>query len=267
MAAASWSTSSASIVTPDFLTLPRRSAKPRARGFTHVLDKGLPLAVLESLFEVCGGAIDFWKLGWGTAYVAGGVRAKVAACTAAGIRVTPGGTLLEIVVQQGQVDAFVRWLQGLRIDHVEVSNGALGLPAAEKQLLIKRLATDFTVLAEVGSKHADEPVVPARWAEEMQGDLEAGASLLIAEGRESGSVGLFGGDGEVHAELVAAISEAVPVERVIFEAPRKDQQTWLIRELGSDVGLGNIAPEEVLSLETLRLGLRADTVDLLPAPR
>lgn len=121
--------------------------------------------------------------------------------------------------------------------------------------------------AEVGSKHADEPVVPARWAGEMQGALEAGASLLIAEGRESGTVGLFGSAGEVNAERVAAITEAVPPERLIFEAPRKDQQVWLIRELGGDVGLGTIAPEEVLSLETLRLGLRADTVELLPAPR
>ncbi len=254
-------------MTPDFLTLPQRSRKPRAGGFTHVLDKGLPLAVLESLIEVCGASIDFLKLGWGTAYVAGGVRAKVAACAAAGIHVSPGGTLLEIAVQQAQVDAYVRWLQSLGMDHVEVSNGALGLPAGEKQLLIKRLAADFTVLAEVGSKRPDEPVVPARWAEELQGDLEAGAAVLIAEGRESGTVGLFGRAGEVNAELVAAISAAVPPERVIFEAPRKDQQIWLIRQLGSDVGLGNIAPEEVLSLETLRLGLRADTVDLLPAPR
>jgi phosphosulfolactate synthase len=253
------------VIGPGFLTLPDRAAKPRSRGFTHVLDKGLSLVALESLVETAGPYIDFVKLGWGTAYVSGGVKAKVAVCQEAGINVCLGGTLFEIVAQQQRVDDYVRWMHRLGLEYVEVSNGALGMPTERKHAFIRELSGEFRVISEVGSKDPAQPVVAADWASEMAADLACGSSLVIAEGRESGTVGLYGAGGEVHSDLVAAIREAVPIESVIFEAPRKDQQAWLIRCMGADVSLGNIAPEEVLALETLRRGLRGDTVDLLPA--
>ncbi|HET6776904.1 MAG TPA: phosphosulfolactate synthase [Actinomycetota bacterium] len=250
---------------PGFLALPERSAKPRITGLTHVLDKGLSLVQLQSLIETGGTSIDFIKLGWGTAYVSNGVKAKVAMCREAGINLCLGGTLFEIAVRQGRLLAYVRWLHRLGIKHIEVSNGAVDLPVQRKRALIRTLSAELRVIAEVGSKDSSRPVIAAEWVEEMAGDLEAGASLLIAEGRESGTVGLYHADGEVREELVEAITEALPAGRVLFEAPRKEQQAWLIRRIGSNVNLGNIPPAEVLALETLRLGLRADTLDLLPA--
>jgi phosphosulfolactate synthase len=250
---------------PGFLALPERTAKPRITGLTHVLDKGLSLVQLQSLIETGGTSIDFIKLGWGTAYVSNGVKAKVAMCRGAGINLCLGGTLFEIAVRQGRLHAYVRWLHRLGIKHIEVSNGAVDLPVQRKRALIRTLSAELRVIAEVGSKDSSRPVIAAEWVEEMAGDLEAGASLLIAEGRESGTVGLYHADGEVREELVEAITEALPAGRVLFEAPRKEQQAWLIRRIGSNVNLGNIPPAEVLALETLRLGLRADTLDLLPA--
>jgi phosphosulfolactate synthase len=249
---------------PDFLVLGERAAKPRTRGLTHVLDKGLSVRGLESLVETAGAHIDFLKLGWGTAYVSRGVKAKVALCQEAGIDLCLGGTMLEITLLQGRLWEYVRWLHQLEIRHVEVSNGATTLSATDKQKVIRALCPHFRVISEVGSKLPEAEVVASKWVAEICGDLEAGASLLIAEGRESGTVGLYGPQGEVRSDLVEAIVSAVPADKVIFEAPRKDQQAWFIRRLGSGANLGNIAPDEVLALETLRLGLRADTLDLLP---
>jgi phosphosulfolactate synthase len=250
---------------PDFLVLGDRAVKPRLRGLTHVLDKGLSVRALESLVETVGAHIDILKLGWGTAYVSQGVKDKVAICEAAGIRLCPGGTLFEIAVLQGKLWEYIRWLDQLEIRHVEISNGATAMSAAEKAELITRLSSSLFVISEVGSKQPDRAVVPSDWVAAIRGDLEAGASFVIAEGRESGTVGLYGPDGEVRSDLVEAIVGAVPSEKVIFEAPRTDQQAWFIRRLGANANLGNIAPDEVVALETLRLGLRADTLDLLPS--
>lgn len=249
---------------PGFLSLPDRSAKPRRSGYTHVLDKGLSLVQLESLIETAGDSIDFIKLGWGTAYVSDGVKAKVAMCRSAGISLCLGGTLLEICDKQDRIEEYARWLHRLDIVDVEVSDGALSMSTEHKWALIRRLSREFRVLSEVGSKNPDRPVVAADWVSEMTGDLSAGASLLIAEGRESGTVGLYHSTGEVRAELVDAVLGSVSADRIIFEAPRKDQQAWLIRRLGAAANLGNIPADEVVALETLRLGLRSDTLDLLP---
>jgi phosphosulfolactate synthase len=249
---------------PGFLNLPYRSPKPRSDGLTHVLDKGLSLVGLESLIQTARESIDIVKLGWGTAYVSDGVKAKVALCRSADIHLCPGGTLLEICDRQDRIDDYVRWLQRLGVTHVEVSNGALGMTIAHKRELIHRLAQEFVVLSECGSKNPAVDVVAASWVEEMRGDLDAGASLLIAEARESGTVGLYGPDGRVRAELVDALVADLPRDRIIFEAPRKDQQAWFVRRLGPSASLGNIPADEVIALETLRLGLRSDTLDLLP---
>lgn len=247
-----------------FLALADRAVKPRRRGLTHVLDKGLSTRAFESLLESAEPVIDFVKLGWGTGYLAPDLAAKVSMCRDAGIRLTPGGTLFEAAHRQGRVAEYARWLQGWGITEVEVSNGALSIPPADKQAAIRSLAADFTVVSEVGSKRPHDEVVIDRWVSEFLGDLEAGAALVIAEGRESGTVGLYGPGGQVRHRLVDAILGAVPADRVIFEAPRREQQVWFIRRVGDDVNLGNIPPDEVFALETLRLGLRADTIDLLP---
>jgi phosphosulfolactate synthase len=248
---------------PSFLDLPPRTAKPRRAGITHVLDRGLSPLALESLLVAAGRHIDLIKLGWGTAYVSGAVADKVAICRDAGIALCPGGTLLEIARHQGRVEHFVEWLRELGIDHVEVSNGSLPLATARKAELIAQLANEFTVIAEVGSKSATE-ADPRAWCAEMLSDLAAGAALVIAEGRESGTVGLFDSSGDVHRDLVEAILHAVGHETVIFEAPQRAQQAWLLRHVGPNVNLGNIGTDDVIALETLRRGLRFDTLDLLP---
>ena len=244
---------------PDFLELPDRDRKPRRRGLTHVLDKGISTAALEALLDQAGEFIDVLKIGWGIAYVDPTVKERVALCNAAGVTVSLGGTLLEVCEAQRQVNALRRWAAGIGIGAIEVSNGLEAITPARKAQLIRLLATDFIVFAETGAKDGHAPVVTERWLTELAADLDAGASWAIAEGRESGTVGLYHADGTVRAELVDAISAQLPVDRIIFEAPRKAQQTWLIRRLGAGVNLGNVPLDEVLPLETLRLGLRADT--------
>ena len=254
-----------SAVSGDFLDLPERTVKPRRAGITHVLDRGMSPLALESLLATAAAHIDLIKLGWGTAYVSNGVSEKVELCRQAGVRVCPGGTLLEIAAHQGRLDRYAEWLRELGIDHVEVSNGSLPISAERKREIIAELAAEFTVIAEVGSK-TSKPAVASKWVEEMLGDLAAGAVWVIGEGRESGTVGLFDATGAVHAELVEAILNAVGRETVIFEAPQRAQQAWLLRHVGANVNLGNIGAEDVIALETLRRGLRYDTLDLLPSP-
>jgi phosphosulfolactate synthase len=246
---------------PGFLKLPHRTTKPRdAGGVTHVLDKGLTLATLSSLLHLAGPYIDFVKLGWGTSYVSGDVREKVAACTAHDVHVSPGGTLFEIAAMQNKVAELARWAAGLGMDTIEISEGAVGLSPDLKRHMIRDLSRDFRVVSEVGSKDPLAPVVPADWATRMEEDLEAGATYVIAEGRESGTVGLYTGDGAVREPLVEAVVGRIPPNRVIFEAPTKAQQAWFVKNVGTEVNLGNVPPEEVLGVETLRRGLRADTV-------
>jgi phosphosulfolactate synthase len=247
---------------PDFLVLPPRPPKPRQCGLTQVIDRGLPLVTLTSLLDLAGAHIDFLKFGWGTAYVSQQMAEKVAACRRAGVRACTGGTLLEIASLQGKVAEFARWARSLGLDTVEVSEGTLDLAREVKRELIASLADDFCVVAEVGSKDPRHPVRPDEWVEHMVDDLQAGASYVVAEGRESGTVGLYEPGGEVRQPLVEAICSAVPLDRIIFEAPTRTQQTWFIRRLGPDVNLGNISPDDILSVETLRRGLRTDTVDL-----
>jgi phosphosulfolactate synthase len=251
---------------PGFLDLPEREPKPRAAGLTHVLDKGAPLEVLVAVLDGAGDLVDVLKLGWGIAYVDRTMKARIAACHAAGVLVSLGGTLLEIAVTQGRLDELRSWAADQGVDAVEVSNGLAGLTPEVKTALVAELAGEFTVLAETGAKDDSIPVVPERWVEEMAADLEAGARWVIAEGRESGTVGLFGPDGAVREDLVEMIAARIPLDRVIFEAPRKAQQAWFITHLGHGVNLGNVPLEEILPLETLRLGLRADTAKLPPPP-
>jgi phosphosulfolactate synthase len=245
-----------------FLDLPERSAKPRDSGLTHVLDRGLAVREVDDLIEVCGAAVDLVKLGWGTALATGNLRDKLDRYRAHDIPVVLGGTLTELAIRQGRVDGLIAYLDELGLDHVEVSDGTIVLDHDEKLDLIRRLATRYRVLSEVGSKDNERIMAPYRWVEQIEAELEAGAWKVIAEARESGTAGIFRPDGEVRMGLIDEIAHAIAPERVLFEAPLKDQQVWFLRRFGAEVNLGNIPPSDVLSLETLRLGLRSDTVDL-----
>jgi phosphosulfolactate synthase len=248
-------------VAAGFLDLPERSPKPRDRGLTHVLDKGLSCAEVDGLMEVAGDAVDIVKLGWGTALVTGNLPAKLERYRHHEIPVVLGGTLTEIALRDGRLDGLVAWCKELGIAHVEVSDGTIALDSERKREIVARLARDFTVFSEVGSKDDERIMAPYRWVEEIEAELAAGAWKVIAEARESGTAGIFRPDGEVRMGLIDEIAHAIDPAHMIFEAPQRAQQVWFIRRFGSEVNLGNIAPDDVLSLETLRLGLRSDTME------
>ncbi len=247
----------------ELLDLPRRSAKPREEGITHVLDRGLSVAQLDSLIEVAGAAVDLVKLGWGTALATGNLMAKLKRYRDHEIPVMLGGTLTELALAQDRLEQLIAWLHELELTHIEISDGTITLHHDDKLELIERLAKEFVVLSEVGSKDNTKIMAPYRWVELIQTELAAGAWKVIAEARESGNVGIARHDGEVRMGLIDEIAHAVDPSKVLFEAPRKDQQVWFVRRFGANVNLGNIAPDDVLSLETIRLGLRSDTA--LPA--
>jgi phosphosulfolactate synthase len=243
----------------DLLDLPPRTTKPRDAGITHVLDRGLSVADVDGLVEVAGDYMDIVKLGWGTSVATGNLEAKLERYKHHGIPVMFGGTLTELAIAQDRLDRLVATMHELGLAHIELSDGTLNLEHDRKLELISRLAQEFTVLSEVGSKDDTRIMAPYRWVEQMQAELEAGAWKVIAEGRESGAVGIFRHDGEVRQGLVDEILRDIPADKIMFDAPRKEQQVWFVRRLGPDVNLGNIVPEDVLSLETIRVGLRSDT--------
>ena len=244
----------------DFLSLPKRSAKPRDVGLTHVIDKGIGLNQLEDLLATSSGLIDVLKFGFGTSYVTQNVLDKVRLCREAGVTVCYGGTLLELAILQDCFDDYRKMVKKSGLTHVEISSGVLDLSTQEKAGYIKELARDFVVLSEVGKKDTEKHIPPYRWVKEIKADLEAGAWKVICEARESGKVGLYFGTGEVRTGLIDEITENIDDADLIFEAPQKSQQSWLIRKLGSEVNIGNVSTHDVLGLETLRLGLRGDTM-------
>ncbi|TML26092.1 MAG: phosphosulfolactate synthase [Actinobacteria bacterium] len=245
---------------PAFLDLPPRSAKPRDQGITHVLDRGLAVAEIDGLVEVAGEFVDFVKLGWGTAVATRNLHAKLDRYRAHGIPVVLGGTLTELAIAQRKLDGLIDWLGELGLGHVEISDGTITLDHEEKLRIIERLARDFTVFSEVGSKDDTKIMAPYRWVEQIETELQAGAWKVIAEARETGTAGIYRPDGEVRMGLVDEIVHDIDPVSLVFEAPRKEQQVWFLRRLGAEVNLGNIPPGDVLSLETLRLGLRSDTI-------
>ena len=247
---------------PSFLELPARAVKPRSRGLTHVLDSGLTPDATRAFLGQTGHLVDIVKVGWGIGYVDPALSTRVGICTDHGCPVSLGGTLLEVAALQDRVSELRDWALSVGMTHIEVSNGLRALSTSRKQALVRELAADFVVLAETGAKEGNYPPTPAEWGEEMARDLDAGASWVIAEGRESGTVGLYHSDQGIREDLVSAIVAWVPADKVIFEAPGKSQQAWFVRQLGADVNIGNVAPASVLALETLRLGLRADTVSV-----
>jgi phosphosulfolactate synthase len=239
--------------------LPERSVKPRESGMTMAMDKGLSLREAEDFMSVCSDHVDVVKLGWATSFVTPKLKEKIDLYHSAGVPVYLGGTLLEAFIIRNQFEDYLRVLDKFGLRYAEVSDGSIELPHDEKCNYINRLSKNVTVLSEVGSKDAEKIIPPYKWIQLMNKELEAGAWKVIGEAREGGNVGLFRSSGEVREGLVEEILTQIPFEKIIWEAPQKAQQVWFIKLLGTNVNLGNIAPNEVVPLETIRLGLRGDT--------
>jgi phosphosulfolactate synthase len=243
-----------------FLGVPARPGKPRDVGLTHVIDKGLNLRDIEGLFDTAGQFVDIVKFGWGTSYITNNLEKKIALYRSFETPVVCGGTLFEAVYARDRLDEFKAWLVEQRFSHVEISDGTLDIPRERKLELIVDFARDFTVLSEVGSKDSDVVYAPYQWVEWIKEELDAGAWKVITEGREGGTAGIFRSDGDMRTGLIDEIAHSIAVDLVLFEAPTKSSQAWFVKQFGPNVNLGNIPPDEVIALETLRLGLRADTL-------
>lgn len=242
--------------------IPERTAKPRNYGLTMVMDKGLSLQEAKNFLSISAPHVDILKLGFGTSFVTPNLREKIEVYQAAGIPVYFGGTLFEAFLIRNQIDDFISVIKDYGIKHVEVSDGSITIPHAEKCGYIEKLSKISTVLSEVGSKDAEHIIPPYKWIELMNAELSAGASYVIAEARESGNVGIYRGSGEVREGLVQEILTQVPSEKIIWEAPQKAQQLYFLELIGCNVNLGNLAPSEVIALEAMRVGLRGDTFHL-----
>jgi phosphosulfolactate synthase len=242
------------------LPLPERSAKPRTTGVTHVVDPGLTRTEAEGLMELAAPHVDVIRLGWGSAIVTGGLEAKLAVYRDAGVAPMLGGTLTELAYVHGRVEALREALNRLAIRHIEVSEGTLDMAPGEKRRLIRELTDDLTVFVEVGSKDGRLAPSGEAWVRQATDALEAGAAAVVCEARVSGDAGLYWPDGSIRDELVQALVDACGADRLIFEAPRRSQQAWLVRHFGSNVNLGNILPWDLIAVESLRLGLRSDTL-------
>ncbi len=240
-------------------SIPERPQKPRERGYTMAMDKGLSIREVEDFIEVAGEYTDIVKLGWATSYVVPNLQKKLDVYRAAGIPVYFGGTLFEAFIVRNQFEDYRRLLEKYDMTFAEVSDGSLEMDHEVKCNYIKTLAEQVTVLSEVGSKDDTKIIPPYMWIRLMQAELDAGAWKVIGEAREGGNVGLFRSSGEVRSGLVEEILTKIPFEKILWEAPQKSQQVWFIKLLGANVNLGNIAPSEVIPLETIRLGLRGDT--------
>jgi phosphosulfolactate synthase len=240
--------------------LPKRTLKPRNNGLTMVMDKGLSTPEVNNFLDIAAPYTDIVKLGFGTAYVTLNLQEKLDAYKKHNIPVYFGGTLFEAFIARNQFNDFLKALEKYQLEYVEVSDGSLEIPHSKKLKYVDILAKKgYKVLSEVGSKDAEKIIPPYQWIELMETELNAGAWKVIAEAREAGNVGIYRGSGEVREGLVQEILTKIKKEKIIWEAPQKAQQTWFIKLIGANVNLGNIAPNELLAVETLRLGLRSDT--------
>ena len=239
--------------------IPERTAKPRQSGLTMVMDKGLSMRQVEDLLATSSDYIDIVKLGWATSFVTPNLQQKLDIYREAGMPTYFGGTLFEAFVVRNQFDDYRKLLDKYQMKYAEVSDGSIDMVQEQKLQYIRQLAQQVTVLSEVGSKDEAKIIPPYKWIQLMKAELEAGAWKVIGEAREGGNVGLFRSSGEVRQGLVEEILTQIPFESIIWEAPQKAQQVWFVKLLGANVNLGNIAPHEVIPLETIRLGLRGDT--------
>jgi phosphosulfolactate synthase len=227
-------------------------------GLTHVIDKGLGPRAWEDILDVAGEHISIVKLGWGTAYVTGNLERKLDVLRDKPVVI--GGTFFEVCFAKDRLDDYKQWLQQLGLTHVEISDGTIEIPRERKLELIEEFARDFTVLSEVGSKDSSVEYTVGEWTTWLNEELAAGAWKVITEAREGGTAGIFDSSGGMRTELIAEIANVVGPANIVFEAPTKAAQSWFVKQFGPSVNLGNIPPEEVIPLETLRLGLRGDTL-------
>ncbi|QQL49017.1 phosphosulfolactate synthase [Mucilaginibacter ginkgonis] len=241
--------------------LPQRAEKPRGNGLTMMMDKGLGLHAIEDLLDMSAQYIDVVKLGWATSYVTNKLGEKLRLYRHANIPVYFGGTLFEVFLIRNQFDEFLRTLEKFDMTHCEISDGSMSIPHDKKCEYIYQVSKHVTVISEVGSKDAQNVYTPDEWVKYMQAELQAGSWKVIAEARESGSVGIYGDGGRVRDEVIDSIVTNVPQDKIIWEAPHKEQQAWFIKQLGANVNLGNISCADIIPLETLRLGIRSDTFD------
>lgn len=239
--------------------MPQRTERPRTSGLTMVMDKGLSLRQVEDFLEVSGDYVDVVKLGFGTSVVSKNVKEKIALYKRAGIKTYLGGTLLEAFIVRNKFDDYLKHIENLKLDMAEVSDGSIHLEHDKKCEYINKLAKHVTVLSEVGSKEEGIIIHPAKWVKMMKAELDAGSWKVIAEARESGTVGIFHRNGGAHVMLIKKIVSKIPAESIIWETPQKSQQVYFIKLMGANVNLGNIGPDDVIPLETLRIGLRGDT--------
>ncbi|HPT11495.1 MAG TPA: phosphosulfolactate synthase [Bacteroidales bacterium] len=239
--------------------IPDRGIKPRKDGLTMVMDKGLSLREAENFISVGSEYVDFVKLGFGTSLITPDVDKKIKLYNKAGMTTYLGGTLFEAFIIRGMFKEYVELIKFLGITMVEISDGSYEFPHEDKLNYIKTLSKDFTVVSEVGSKKKDVIYTPDQWVEMMKSELDAGSVRVIAEARETGTIGIYNDDGSLNLDLINSISNNVGFHNVLWEAPQKSQQAWFIKNFGANVNLGNIAPTEIISLEALRLGLRSDT--------
>lgn len=239
--------------------IPERPSKPRTTGLTMVMDKGLSVREAEDFMSVGSGYTDFVKLGFGTSILTPGVERKISIYKEAGCIPYFGGTLFEAFVVRNMFREYIDFLDRFEMEYVEVSDGSFEIEPSRKLEYISRLAERGTVISEVGSKKKDVVYSPEEWVSMMKSELEAGSVKVIAEARETGTIGIYNDDGSVNMSLIEAISEHVGFDNVLWEAPLKPQQVWFIKHFGANVNLGNIAPAEIIPLESLRCGLRGDT--------
>ena len=239
--------------------LPERTSQPRTNGLTMVMDKGLSLRQAEDLIEIGSELVDFLKLGFGTSLVTPNVAEKVKVYREAGFDVYCGGTLFEAFYVRNEVDKYLKFIDNLGITCLEVSDGSMVIPHDEKCELINKLSKNYKVLSEVGSKEEGILISPSKWIRMMSNELQAGSFKVIAEARESGNVGIYRPHGSAHVQLVKRILANVALEDILWEAPKKPQQVWFLKQFGANVNLGNIGPDDLIPLECLRMGLRGDT--------
>ena len=239
--------------------MPERTKKPRTKGVVMVMDKGLSIREAEDFISVSGDLTDFVKLGFGTSVVTPNVKEKIKLYQEANIKVYLGGTLFEAFLIRNMEDEYRKFIDDLGIDTIEISDGSMRIDHAKKCEVIRNFSKNYTVLSEVGAKEAGILIAPARWIEMMETELAAGAFKVIAEARESGTVGIYRPSGKAHTVLINMILSKIAIDKILWEAPLKSQQAWFINHFGANVNLGNIAPNDIIPLETLRLGLRGDT--------
>ena len=245
--------------------LPHRTTKARESGLNMVMDKGLSLRQAEDLIEIAADKVDLLKLGFGTSVITPNLKEKVKLYRDAGIEVYCGGTLFEAFYIRNSLDEYLKFIDDLGITCLEVSDGSMVIHEHDKCEVIRKLAANYKVLSEVGSKEAGILISPSKWTSMMSQELEAGSWKVIAEARESGNVGIYRPNGSAHTKLIKMILTKVEIEDIIWETPKKPQQAWFVKQFGANVNLGNIGPWDVIPLETLRLGLRGDTFfDFLP---